>query len=99
MREIDPNGRYCMLLRKSREDVEAERHGHFETLEYHEAELCRLADNLGIKVAKIYRELVSGDRLDERPQTQELVREVMRGQWDGVLARDLQRITRGDLID
>lgn len=99
MREIDPNGRYCMLLRKSREDVEAERHGQFETLEYHEADLHRLADQLGIKVSKVYRELVSGDRLDERPQTQELVREVMRGQWDGVLAVDPQRITRGDLID
>lgn len=99
MREIDPNGRYCMLLRKSREDIEAERHGQFETLEYHEADLRRLADQLGIKISKVYRELVSGDRLDERPQTQELVREVMRGQWDGVLAVDPQRITRGDLID
>lgn len=96
---LDPNGRYCMLLRKSREDIEAERAGKFETLTYHEQQLNRLANDLSIKVSKVFKELVSGDRLDERPETQELMREVMRGEWDGVLARDIQRISRGDMID
>lgn len=96
---IKPDGRYCMLLRKSREDIEAERVGKYETLTYHEQELNRLADSLGIKITRIFRELVSGDRLDERPETQELIREVMRGEWDGVLAKDVQRISRGDMID
>lgn len=96
---IKPDGRYCMLLRKSREDIEAERAGKFETLTYHEQELNRLADSLGIKITRIFRELVSGDRLDESPETQELIREVMRGKWDGVLAKDVQRISRGDMID
>lgn len=99
MWEIDPDGRYCMLLRKSREDIEAERHGRFETLQYHEAALYRLADRLGITVEKVFRELVSGDRLDERPETLQMIQEVMRGEWTGVLAFDPHRITRGDLID
>lgn len=99
MWEIDPNGRHYMLLRKSKEDVEADRHGQFETLEYHNAGPHRLAGQLRIKVSKVYWGLVSGDWLDKRPKTQEFVREVMRDQWDGVLAVDPQRIARGDLID
>lgn len=99
MAKVKPDGRYCILLRKSRADVEAEARGQFETLAYHEAALKSLAENLGIKVSKIYRELVSGDRLDDRPETMQLIKEVMRGEWDGVLANDIQRISRGDMID
>lgn len=99
MATIKSDGRYAMLLRKSREDVEAEARGQMETLALHEEALRRLASNLGIEVSKVYRELVSGDRLDERPETMQLVHEVMRGEWDGVLAYDIQRISRGDMID
>lgn len=99
MPRVRPDGRYCILLRKSREDIEAEARGQFETLALHEAALTRLAETMGIKISKIYRELVSGDRLDDRPETMQLVQEVMRGEWDGVLANDIQRISRGDMID
>lgn len=88
-----------MLLRKSREDIEAERIGRFETLARHEAELYRLADSLGIKVSKVFRELVSGDSLQDRETMRELLGEVMQNAWDGVLAIDMQRVTRGDMID
>lgn len=99
MATIKPEGRYAMLLRKSREDIEAEARGQMETLSLHEAALNRLAASMGIRISKVYRELVSGDRLDERPETLQLVHEVMRGEWDGVLAYDIQRISRGDMID
>lgn len=96
---LPPDGRYAMLLRKSREDVEAERAGRFETLAAHEHELRRLADRLGIRIARVFRDIQSGDRLDRLDETMELVTGVIRGEWDGILVIDLQRITRGDMID
>lgn len=99
MTELRPEGRYAMLLRKSREDAEAEARGRFETLALHEAALTKLAKSLGVEISAVYRELVSGDRLDERPETMALLQEVARGEWDGVFAHDIQRISRGDMID
>lgn len=99
MAQLSENGRYAMLLRKSREDVEAERAGKFETLARHEAQLLRLAEYHHIKIAKTFRELVSGDNLAAREVMEDLLSEVMAGKWDGVLCVDLQRITRGDMID
>ena len=89
-----------MYLRKSREDIEAEREGRFETLAKHELQLTQLADRLGLSLAREpYRELVSGDTLDERYACKAMLREVMTGAYDGVLVFDLQRLTRGDMID
>lgn len=99
MTQLRAEGRYAMLLRKSREDAEAESRGRFETLALHEAALTKLAKSLGVKISVVYRELVSGDRLDERPETMALLQEVARGEWDGVFAHDIQRISRGDMID
>lgn len=76
MAELKAEGRYAMLLRKSREDAEAEARGRFETLALHETALTNLAKSLGVKISAVYRELVSGDRLDERPETMELLQEV-----------------------
>lgn len=50
---------YCMYLRKSRKDLEAEQHGQGETLARHEKRLCELADSMNIKISKTYREVVS----------------------------------------
>lgn len=94
-----PEGRYCMFLRKSREDIEAEKLGHYETLARHEEELRRLAAVRGIEVSEVYRELVSGDSLDARPECRRLLGDVCAGKWAGVLVVDLQRLTRGDMID
>lgn len=89
-----------MYLRKSREDIEAEREGRFETLAKHELQLTQLADRLGLSLAREpYRELASGDTLDEREACKAMLREVMTGDFDGVLVFDLQRLTRGDMID
>ena len=99
MRELARPGRYAMFLRKSREDVEAEREGAFETLAKHEAVLTRLADDMGIEVAHVYRELVSGASLDDRDVAQAMLEDVRSGRWDGIVAFDLQRVTRGDMVD
>ena len=50
---------YCMYLRKSRKDLEAEQHGSGETLARHERMLLELANSMNIKISKIYREIVS----------------------------------------
>ncbi len=99
MRNLRTDGRYAMFLRKSREDVEAERDGKYETLAKHRAILERLADDMGIVVSHIYEEIVSGGDLSKRAGAQAMLEDVRAGMWDGVLAFDLQRVTRGDMID
>lgn len=99
MRDLPKPGRYAMFLRKSREDAEAEREGKFETLAKHEAVLVRLAKDLGIEVVRTYRELASGASLSERDEAMAMLGDVRAGAYDGVLAFDLQRVTRGDMVD
>lgn len=99
MRDILKNGRYAMFLRKSREDVEAELGGKFETLAKHRSILERLAADMGVEIAHVYEEIVSGGDLAKRAGAQEMLEDVRAGMWDGVFAFDLQRVTRGDMID
>lgn len=99
MGTIRPNGLYCAYLRKSRRDVELEALGQGETLARHEKQLAELADRLGIRVARWYREIVSGDTIAERPQVRQLLEDVGAGLWDGVLVMDVDRLGRGDSID
>ena len=99
MGRIDTNGLYCAYLRKSRRDMELEALGQGETLARHEKQLSDLADRLGIRVARWYREIVSGDTISERPQVRQLLEDVGAGLWDGVLVVDVDRLGRGDSID
>lgn len=99
MNNLNPNGLYCAYLRKSRRDVELEALGQGETLQRHERQLADLAARLGIRVSQTYREIVSGDTIAERPQVQQLLRDVGAGLWDGVLVMDVDRLGRGDSID
>jgi len=90
---------YCVYLRKSRADAEAERRGEGETLARHEAALTALAERLSIEIFKIYREVVSGETIAARPVMQQLLGEVEQGLWDGVLVMEVERLARGDTID
>ena len=49
---------YCIYLRKSRKDAEAELRGEGETLARHEQMLLRLAKKLRLNITQIYREIV-----------------------------------------
>ena len=51
---------YCIYLRKSRKDLEAEQHGEGETLARHERALLSLAKKNNLIISNIYREVVSG---------------------------------------
>lgn len=90
---------YCIYLRKSRKDEEAELHGEGETLARHEHALLELAKSKGLPIGKIYREIVSGDSIAERPVMQEVLRDVEAGLWAGVLVMEVERLARGNTLD
>ncbi len=93
------DGIYAMYLRKSRADIEAEKKEKFETLARHEQLLSGLASRYGIRITKIYRELVSGDTIEARPEIKVLLSEVRAGVYDGVLVTEISRLARGNTID
>lgn len=90
---------YCIYLRKSRADLEAEAHGEGETLLRHEKALLDLAKRQKLNVTEIYREVVSGETISARPMMQRLLDEVEKGLWTGVLVMEIERLARGDTID
>ena len=92
-------GLYCIYLRKSRADIEQERIGEYETLNRHLQILQEVADKYGLKVIKIYKELVSGDTIADRPEVQKLLEEVRSGIYAGVLCTEVSRLARGNTKD
>lgn len=99
MPTLSPSALYCAYLRKSRRDVELEALGQGDTLSRHAQALADLARRLGIRIARTYREVVSGDTIAERPEIRQLLADVNAGMWDGVLVMDVDRLGRGDSID
>lgn len=96
---LDPNGIYDAYLRKSRADMELEKLKKFDTLKQHEKFLKDRANQLGIKIRKIYREVVSGESIQERPEMQEVLKNVETGTIDGILVVEVERLTRGGAKD
>ncbi|WP_425447785.1 recombinase family protein [Dethiothermospora halolimnae] len=90
---------YCIYLRKSRADIEAEANGEGETLARHERILFGLAKKMKINITKIYKEIVSGETISSRPMMQQLLSDVEKGVWEGVLVVEVERLARGDTID
>lgn len=88
---------YAMYLRKSRKD--AARESVEETLARHEQRLLKLAQQQGLVIGTVYREVVSGDSIAARPEMQRLLQAVQRGQYQGVLVVELERLARGDTKD
>lgn len=89
---------YALYLRKSRADEEL---GHENTLARHEEMLRDLADrnNIYVDEAHIYREIVSGESIEARPQMQRLLKAVEAGMYTGVLCIELERLSRGNGAD
>lgn len=90
---------YAIYLRKSRKDEEAEQRGEGETLARHEKMLLKLAKDMNLSIGKIYREIVSGDSIVERPVVQQLLQDVETGIWSGVLVVEVERLARGNTLD
>lgn len=89
---------YLIYLRKSRQDSELESLG-IDVLARHEKTLLELAKSRKLPIGGIYREVVSGDSIDGRPEMTRLLSEVEAGSWDGVLVMEIERLARGDTID
>lgn len=90
---------YVIYLRKSRQDIEAEKRGEGETLARHERILKGVVEEQGLKVAKVYKEMVSGETIRDRPAMTEMMKEVYTGKYKGVLVVAADRLSRGDLED
>ena len=90
---------YCIYLRKSRADLEAEMHGEGETLKRHQDILLALAKKMNLSIGKIYSEIVSGETIASRPEMQQLLNDVESGMWEGVLVVEVERLARGDTMD
>ncbi len=90
---------YAIYLRKSRADLEAEAHGEGETLLRHEKMLTEVAKRMNLSITDIYREIVSGETIEARPQIRKLLGEIEKGRYKGVLVVDVDRLARGDTVD
>ena len=92
---------YAIYLRKSRTDLELEAMGEGETLVRHHNMLMNLAAKHDIHPDQIvvYKELVSGDSIDERPQMQKLLADVFAKKYKGVLVVEIERLARGNTSD
>lgn len=90
---------YCIYLRKSRADMEAEARGEGETLARHQIMLMELAKKQQLNIVKIYKEIVSGDSIAARPQMQAMLADITDNKYAGVLVVEVERLARGDTID
>ena len=58
-----------------------------------------LAQKHNYDISKIFREVVSGETLSQRPQMQILLNEVENNMYDGVLVMEVERLARGNSVD
>lgn len=95
-----PYGAYIMYLRKSRADSADE--SVEEVLSKHETMLQELAEReLGHKIPKdmIFREVVSGESIEDRPEMNKVLSMIESPTIKGVIIVEPQRLSRGDLVD
>ncbi len=90
---------YALYLRKSRNDDRCETIE--ETLSRHHKILMDLAKRLKIRKNQlhIYKEVVSGESIEARPEMKRLLKNVNNGVYKGVLVVELERLARGDSVD
>lgn len=100
-RNVYSQDQYAMYLRKSRADMELEAMGEGETLARHKKMLDALAAKHDIHPDQItvYREVVSGDSISERPEMQKLLKDVYAKTYKGVLVVEVERLARGNTKD
>ena len=86
----------AIYLRKSREEDNETRE---ETLARHESILFDYCKKNDLTITKIFREVVSGESISNRPQMQQLLEEVQQNKYDGIVVVELERLSRGNQID
>ncbi|MBQ7030792.1 MAG: recombinase family protein [Bacilli bacterium] len=92
-----------IYLRKSRKDAEFGNDEPIEkTLERHESILQTWAQQtFGCKIPEknIFREIVSGDTIAERPEIQKVLKLIENDNYKAVLCIEIERLARGNTID
>lgn len=91
---------YLIYLRKSRADSPLETVE--EVLARHEKQLQDVAVRLfGEKIpeANIFREVVSGETIKDRPMMKEILKRIEKSKIKGIIVIEPQRLSRGDLSD
>lgn len=91
--------KYAIYLRKSRADLDLESIDKLDTLKRHEDILTELAKRNHYPIGEIYKEVVSGETIDARPEVQRLLSDIKVGKWKGVLVVEVERLARGDTKD
>lgn len=86
----------AIYLRKSREEIDETRE---ETLKRHENILIDYCSRNELNIVKKYKEIVSGESIEKRPQMQMLLDDVKNNLYDGVVVVELERLSRGNQID
>lgn len=85
----------AIYLRKSREDEELKE----ETLTRHETMLKDYCKRHNLFIERVYREVVSGENIANRPEMQRLLEDVSAGMYSGVVCVEIERLSRGNPID
>lgn len=85
----------ALYLRKSREDTESRE----ETLARHHRILVDYCERNNLEIVNVFKEVVSGENLVDRPVAREMLQEVEEGLYDGVVVIELERLSRGNQID
>lgn len=86
----------AIYLRKSRDDEFETRE---ETLKRHETMLIEYVNRNNLIVTDIFREVVSGESLENRPEALKMLDNVRSGLYDGVVVVELERLSRGNQVD
>ena len=97
--KLKKSDQFCIYLRKSRADAEAEKLGEGETLARHKKILTKLAAKKELYVEKIYHEIVSGESIAARPEMQKLIKDCYDGKYRGIIVIDVDRLSRGNQAD
>jgi len=84
-------------LRKSRKDSEQETTQ--EVLSRHKQELTEFAIKWKLNIIDEFQEVVSGDKIEDRPQVKQLLKNVEDLKYEFVLVMDLDRLGRGGMAD
>ena len=92
---------YCAYLRKSRADEVREKlEDGYDALAHHRSILSDLAVRMGTSIERWYSDgIKSGASIANRDGMTQLLEDVRSGMWDGVLVTEVERLTRGDLVD
>lgn len=92
-----------IYLRKSRKDSDYFKGEPIEmTLKRHEEELqewCVRVFGISIPESNIFREVVSGDTIEDRPKMQEVLNTIESNKIKAVLCIETERLARGNTID